>query len=238
MISVCMATYNGEKYLEEQISSIMSQLSEKDELIISDDGSEDRTQAIIQSNKDNRIKFLKNIGRHGFIWNFENALKNASGDIIFLSDQDDVWMSDKVEKTMDELKTVDMIIHNAEIIDSEGNSKGYDYFSRLHCYTGFWQNLYKTRCLGCCMAFKRHVLNECLPFPKHIVAHDYWIGMYALSKYKVMFSSERLIKYRRHGDNASPSAEKSPYSFFYQLFIKRCNILTNVLFRRIRNFNS
>ena len=97
MISVCMASYNGEKYIKEQIDSILKQLSDEDELVISDDGSTDNTLSVIQSIHDKRIKLIHNQGEHGYSRNFENALKNSKGDYIFLSDQDDVWKDNKVE---------------------------------------------------------------------------------------------------------------------------------------------
>lgn len=227
-----MATYNGEKYIKEQISSILHQLNKKDELIISDDGSKDNTEMIIQSFNDNRIVYTKNIGKHGFVYNFENALKRAKGDYIFLSDQDDIWMNNKISESLHYLQDNDMIIHNADVIDAKGNYKGYDYFSTLHNHEGFWWNLYKVRCLGCCMAFKRNVLNACLPFPKRIVGHDYWIGMYAIAFFKVKYVKTPLLKYRRHGNNVSPSSEKSNTSFFYKVFTKRFSILWALIARR------
>ncbi|MCD8291094.1 MAG: glycosyltransferase, partial [Prevotella sp.] len=96
-VSVCIATYNGEKYIEEQIRSILSQLSDNDEVIISDDGSHDQTLSLIQSIGDKRIKIFQNEGRHGFKYNFENTLKKVQGDYIFLCDQDDVWLPNKVQ---------------------------------------------------------------------------------------------------------------------------------------------
>lgn len=92
MISVCIATYNGEKYLEEQLDSILPQLDSRDELIISDDGSKDATLAIIKryTAQDQRIKFFKGPGK-GVIANFEFAINQSQGEFIFLADQDDVW---------------------------------------------------------------------------------------------------------------------------------------------------
>ena len=89
MISVCIATYNGEHYINQQLKSILSQLSYNDEIIISDDSSNDKTINIIESFNDKRIKLLKYQKYFNPIYNFENTLKNVSGDYIFLSDQDD-----------------------------------------------------------------------------------------------------------------------------------------------------
>ena len=231
MISICLASYNGGKFIKEQIESILPQLSESDELIISDDGSKDDTISIIQSFNDCRIKLYINEMNHGFMGNFENALKHANGDVIFLSDQDDIWKENKVKTSLIELNYCDLLVHNAELVDGNGISLGKDYYSCLHNHVGFWANLWKTRFLGCCMVFNRKVLDACLPFPKRVVAHDYWIGMYALTKYKVKFIPNILLLYRRHGNNVSPSSEKSTNSLFYKVFVKRLNLLFALLLR-------
>lgn len=233
MISVCMATYNGEKYIGEQIGSILPQLGEDDELIISDDGSKDRTIEVVKSFQDERIKILFNTEKHGYVGNFENALSHAKGDYVFLSDQDDVWKPKKVRSVMAWLKKYDMVIHDALLIDGAGQSLGKTYYSTMHHHTGFLMNLWKTRFLGCCMAFRKNVLDNCLPFPKHIVAHDYWIGMMGTAKFKYAFIDDVLMEYRRHGGNVSPSSEKSNNSLFYKLFTKRINLLISLVERLI-----
>ena len=233
MISVCIATYNGAKYIKEQIDSIITQLSEEDEIIISDDCSTDNTIEIINSFHDTRVKLYKNKLNKGFVGNFENALSQAKGDYIFLSDQDDIWKSNKVRIVIKELQNCDLIVHNAELIDSTGNYLGKDYYSCLHNKTNFWTNLWKTRFLGCCMAFNRKVLESSLPFPNKIVAHDYWIGMYSLCKYQVKFIPDILLSYRRHGNNVSQSSEKSNNSIYYKIFIKRLNLLVNLFLKYI-----
>lgn len=231
MISVCIATYNGEKYLRTQLESILSQLNNNDEVIVSDDGSNDNTFAIIKSFKDNRIHYYVNDKKHGFVGNFENALNHAIGDYIFLSDQDDIWLSDKVKTILPLFNDYDLIVHDAEIVNGDGISLNKNYFSTLHRGQSFLKNLYKSRFLGCCMAFKKEVRDACLPFPDNIVAHDYWIGMFSLLKFKVGFIDDILLNYRRHGNNVSPSSEKSTYSLFYKLFTKRFILIWNIIKR-------
>lgn len=231
MISVCIATYNGEKYLRTQLESILSQLNNNDEVIVSDDGSNDNTFAIIKSFKDNRIHYYVNDKKHGFVGNFENALNHAIGDYIFLSDQDDIWLSDKVKTILPLFNDYDLIVHDAEIVNGDGISLNKNYFSTLHRGQSFLRNLYKSRFLGCCMAFKKEVRDACLPFPDNIVAHDYWIGMFSLLKFKVGFIDDILLNYRRHGNNVSPSSEKSTYSLFYKLFTKRFILIWNIIKR-------
>lgn len=233
MVSVCMATYNGGQYLKQQLESILSQLSPDDEVVISDDGSNDNTRDIVLSQGDKRIRLLENSGSHGFVSNFENALRNAKGDIIFLSDQDDVWFDRKVETVSNALKNYDLVIHDAQLIDGDGKSLGKTYYSTLHGKTGFLANLWKTRWLGCCMAFRREVLDYCLPIPKSVVAHDYWIGMMGMVKFRSCFLEDVLIGYRRHGNNVSTSSEKSDNSLWYRLVVKRTNLLVSILGRLI-----
>ena len=225
MISVCIATYNGERFLKEQLSSILCQLGKDDEVIVSDDGSSDETINIVTTFQDTRIRLLHNTHKHGFVGNFENALSNVKGDYVFLSDQDDVWMPNKVERVASLLAEYDLVVHDAELIDGNGKQLGKTYYSTQHGHTDFLMNLWKSRFLGCCMAFRRSLLEQCLPFPQEIVAHDYWIGMYALLKHKVLFIPDILIKYRRHGGNVSPSSEKSDNSLFYKLYTKRWRLL-------------
>lgn len=231
MISVCLAAYNGEKFISEQVTSILSQLGAGDELIVSDDGSKDSTIAILHRFVDSRLTIVKNTGSHGYVGNFENALRQAKGDYIFLSDQDDVWLPSKVTKVVERLQVYDLVIHDAELIEGNGNPLGCNYYSVTHHNKGFLMNLWKTRWLGCCMAFRRNVLDYCLPFPEKIVAHDYWIGMLGMTKFSYYFMDDVLIQYRRHGCNASPSSEKSGYSWFYRMYKKRLYLLFSLMNR-------
>lgn len=236
MLSVCMATYNGERFIHKQIESILSQLDENDELVISDDGSNDNTIPIIKSFNDKRINIFYN-EQHGVTHNFENALRHSKGDYICLSDQDDVWHEGKTEFVKKKLQEYDLIIHNADIVDGNGKSLGYDYFSIIPYGNGFWGNLWKSRFLGCCMAFNRRLLNYALPFPNEIVGHDYWIGMLGTSKFKAIFDKSVYLSYRRHGDNVSTSAEPSNSSWCYKIFKKRLGIIWCIICRSFRNLD-
>ena len=234
MLSVCLATYNGEKYIKEQVGSILMQLGLDDEVIVSDDGSQDNTVGIVSSFKDKRIVLLHNQGKHGFVGNFENALYHAKGEIVILADQDDIWKPNKVEVIREQLQQYDLVVHDAEMIDGDGNSLGKTYYSIMHHKKDFISNLWRTRWLGCCMAFRREVLEVCLPFPPHIVAHDYWIGMLGMLKFRYCFIDDILICYRRHGNNTSPSGEKSSNSIIYKLVTKRMNMLVALVNRYLR----
>lgn len=221
-ISVCMATYNGEQYINEQIVSILKQLKAEDELIISDDGSSDKTSIIISEISDPRIKFIINDGEKGYTKNFENALKNSNGDIIFLSDQDDVWVDNKVEIMLKHLENSDMVISNAKIVDAQLKEISESHFLLYNVKTGFWNNFLKTRYIGACMAFKREVLNRALPFPKHqkYCAHDYWLTIVGEAFYKVILEDKPLLLYRRHGQNASSGGESSKNSLIRKVIVR------------------
>src|ERR1035437_4235872 len=119
MISVCIASYNGEKYIRQQLDSILSQLTVKDEIVISDDSSSDRTTEIIKGYKDSRIKLFEKCTFKSPIFNLENALKKAKGDFIFLADQDDIWLSYKISHTIKQLKSFDLVVCNGFIVDQD-----------------------------------------------------------------------------------------------------------------------
>ncbi|MBR1402875.1 MAG: glycosyltransferase family 2 protein [Treponema sp.] len=212
MISVCIPTYNGEKYLKQQLDSIIPQLSQNDEIIVSDDSSTDDTKNILKKYKED-YPFIQLFLDNKFkspIYNLENALKHANGDFIFLSDQDDIWKKNKVQICMNYLQTYDLVVSDADVIDSNNTIIYESFFSINNTKQGKWYNLLKNGYLGCCMAFNKQLLTSILPFPHNLPMHDIWIGNYASFKgYKVEFIKEKLIAYRRHGQNASIASEKS-----------------------------
>ena len=221
MISVCMATYNGGRYLKEQVDSILSQLSENDELIVSDDGSKDDTLSILEFYNDRRIKIFHNPGPHGCNANFENALKQAKGDYIFLADQDDVWVENKVEKCIDALHRTDLVLHDCYVSDDKLNITEHSFFEFRKSKPGIIHNLIRNGYVGACMAFKREVLAYSLPIPKSLlVYHDGWIALLVEFNGSVSFLPSQLIYFRRHSTNASPSAARSKFSRLYQLKIR------------------
>ena len=137
-ISVALATYNGEKYISEQLNSILPQLGPEDEIIISDDGSSDRTLEIVAGFCSAQIKVLKNPGK-GVISNVENAIKHTSGDIIFLCDQDDVWLPDKVSVTKKYLleSDVKLVVSDAIVVDENLKVLEDSFFKLMNSGSGF-----------------------------------------------------------------------------------------------------
>jgi len=231
-VSVCMATYNGEKYIRQQIETILMQLNKNDELIISDDGSNDKTLFIIENFKDERIRVFKNENGPNVLNNVENALKKAKGEYIFLSDQDDIWMKNKINILSNLLNTYDLVVSDCEIINEEDELIYDSFFKKIGEKRGIIKNLYKNPYFGCCMAFKKKILQHALPFPKNIPMHDIWIGYIGELYGKTFFCDDKLIKYRRHKDNTSPATEISKSSFSKKIF-SRINLIYSLLKRYI-----
>lgn len=205
-VSVAMATYNGEKYIKEQIDSILNNLEKNDELIISDDGSKDNTRRIIETiqKTDNRVKLFDG-PKMGVKQNFGNAIKNCSGEYIFLADQDDIWNDKKVEKVLKVFKdeNVTLVIHNCEIVNESLEKTDKTFFEFRNSGKGIIKNIWKNTYIGCCIAFKGKMKDKILPIPNDIEMHDQWIGIINEKYGKSYFLDECLIKYRRHSNNVS-----------------------------------
>ncbi len=199
-----MATYNGEKYIEKQIKSVLENLSEEDELIISDDGSTDATKDIIEGFKDRRIKLFDG-PKKGVKKNFENAIRNCSGRYIFLCDQDDEWMPKKVDTVVAAFKehNCPVVVHNCSVVGEDGGKLVDSFFDFKKSGPGFLKNLYVNTYIGCCMAFDASLKEKILPIPEDIEMHDQWIGMWGDLKGKNVFIDDKLIVYQRHEGNAS-----------------------------------
>lgn len=209
-ISVCLACYNGERYIREQIASILAELADDDRLIISDDGSTDNTRQIIKNFNDPRIQFHPNKGKHGVNGNFENALRHADGEYIFFSDQDDVWLPGKVDACLKGLKDSLCVVHDAYITDGDLNIISDSFFKDFNCRTGFLHNWIRNGYLGCAMAFRREILDTALPIPSNLpVWHDIWFGSLCQLKGGVRFVPFKGIKFRRHSSTTSTTSTQS-----------------------------
>lgn len=202
-----MATYNGAKYIHNQLESIIKQLNKDDEIIISDDSSTDNTIEIVQSFNDNRIKLYQDQKFKNPITNFENAIKLAKGEIIFLSDQDDIWHDLKVEKMMCALKNADMAVCDCSFINDNNDITLISYFKLVKSSPGVLRNLKKNTYFGCCMAFRKCILKKAMPFPKDIPMHDIWLGFVSDLFFNATFINESLTYYRKHNNNASIASE-------------------------------
>lgn len=230
-ISVCIPTYNGEQYIKEQLDSILNQTLTVDEIIISDDSSTDQTVEIIKSYNNPKIKLFEKQKFSNPIFNLEFALKQAKGDYIFLADQDDVWIHNKVEVLAKELTNCKLVISDGVVINQKGENLAPSIFEIFNSRRGFIKNLTKSSYMGCCMAFQKDLLQIVLPFPKSIAMHDLWIGLNAELYTSPVFCPAKLVKYRRHDFNKTPlDANTNTNSLMYKVSF-RIKILFLLAFR-------
>lgn len=232
-ISVCMATYNGALYIREQLISILKQLGPADEVIVSDDGSSDGTIGIVRELNDSRIHIHENNGNHGYTPNFMNALSFAKGDYIFLSDQDDIWEDNKVNRCVEELQTSIAVFHDAIVVDAKNNVINNSIKDIRPCYKSFWGNMYRMGHLGCCTAFRRELIIIALPFPPNykLVSHDDWLVDLSCACGRISQIDDKLIKYRRHGNNSSNLTSNLT---LWKKIVYRLYILCYVTIRRAK----
>ena len=203
-VSVALASYNGEKYIGRQIESILRNLSAQDELVVSDDGSGDDNLRIVESFRDPRIRIVAGPGL-GVKKNFENAIKNCKGKYIFLADQDDVWMDGKIDAVLEVFNECNcpVVVHDCIVVDEEEQEIEGSFFDYRKSGPGFIKNFVKNTYVGCCMAFNADLVKTILPIPDAIEMHDQWIGLMGEKKGKPAFITDRLILFKRHGDNTS-----------------------------------
>jgi glycosyltransferase involved in cell wall biosynthesis len=222
MISVCLASYNGARYIGEQLRSILDQLGPGDEVVVSDDASTDDTVAVVRAVGDARIRVFENSTNLGYTRNFENALRQARGDLIFLADQDDVWLDGKVSTLERALRTADFVVSDARVVDGDLNELHASHGRLHHARTGFWANFSATRYIGACMAFRRDVLTRALPFPSNaaLCAHDYWLAIVAERWFRTRYVDVPLILYRRHGSTASTGGDGSLNSLARKVLVR------------------
>jgi glycosyltransferase involved in cell wall biosynthesis len=219
MISVALCTYNGEKYLHRQLDSILLQTVPVDEIVIVDDLSTDYTSGILDdyaSNYPGIFRIFKNKKNIGAKKNFEKALYLCKGDIIFLSDQDDVWDSHKVQRIIAHFDTHEedrVVFTNAGLIDSDDHPLQYSlwevntFTKEVRDYTDNKDNLlryllkYGKIVTGATVAIKKDILGDILPFKlMHKMWHDAWIALVAANFHALGYIDEPLIKYRLHSN--------------------------------------
>lgn len=209
-ISIVLAAYNGQTYISKQLESILPQLQSGDELIISLDPSKDQTKAILiqffrdYKGKPGYLRFLDGPGQ-GVIKNFEHALKHVQNPIVVFCDQDDVWFDHKlarIRQVFEENPQVQAVLHDAIVCDADLQPIASSFMDYHHSQKGFLQNLVRNSFIGCCMAIRKEIIDQSLPFPS-IPMHDQFLGLQALRAGEVLFLKEPLIYYRRHENNAS-----------------------------------
>jgi glycosyltransferase involved in cell wall biosynthesis len=220
-----MAAYNGERYIADQLRSILDQLADGDEVVVMDDASRDRTVSIIEALRDKRVRVIRSSDNRGVVNSFERAIMEAKGDIIFLSDQDDLWKPEKVQRILQAFDdpAITLVQSDANVIDADGNITAESFCkTRGGFVPGVILNIVRCHYLGCAMAFRRQILSRCMPFPRNIPMHDIWIGIVNAYFGKTAYVDEPLVQYRRHGENISRSGS------LLRRILWRVNLLVNI----------
>jgi glycosyltransferase involved in cell wall biosynthesis len=203
LISIVMATYNGEKYLREQVDSLLAQGYPSLEFIFVDDASTDGTLAILQEYAllDSRIHLFVNPLNKGLLATFERGIRESKGDLIALSDQDDVWMSEKISLLATAIGEHSMIYADSALTNSEGQVTGkFSDRNHLSDYPSALNYVFGTKAMGHAMLFKREITDIALPFPGY-VGHDYILGFAAAALNGVAYFPATLVNYRQHSSN-------------------------------------
>ncbi|MGH9642301.1 MAG: glycosyltransferase [Terriglobales bacterium] len=214
-VSIVMAVYNGREFFAEQLGSILLQLRPSDELIIVDDASTDGGPQIPDASTCPSVRLLTNPTNLGVAASFQRGLSLAQREVVFLCDQDDVWLPGKRLAFMAEFardSSVSVVVSDAVVIDGKGNQIAPSFMATRGGFTGsvlgtFWRN----RFLGCSMAVRRSLLEIALPFPNGVPMHDMWIGIIGALNGRVVYLPVPYLRYRRHGSNLTSFQSPAPW---------------------------
>ena len=205
LVSIALCTYNGERYLQQQLNSLAVQNYTCLEIIIVDDCSTDKSFDILRKFQmgNPKVKLHRNEENIGFVKNFSKAISLCTGDYIALCDQDDVWFSDKISKLVAAIGEGDLVYSSVRLIDSHGVELNEIFPRRNKLYGRCYLGLLLSNCItGHASLVKRSVTNRALPFPQHVKVHDHWLALVAATGKGIVYHDEVLSLYRKHSDNA------------------------------------
>jgi glycosyltransferase involved in cell wall biosynthesis len=206
LVSIALCTYNGERFLPQQLESLLNQTYANIEIVASDDASSDSTRAVLEryAEGDARIRIVANEENLGFAGNFIRALRLCRGDYIAPADQDDVWLPEKISALVAAIGDRPLAYCDSTIVDEQGAPVGYRMsqvvpmlstddpapFAFGNCVSGH------------AMLFRRQLLDRALPTPPGFF-YDWWIAAVAAAAGGVVFCDRSLVMYRQHGDNVT-----------------------------------
>lgn len=219
-VSVCMAAYNGAAYIQEQLDSILHELAPMDEVIVVDDRSTDETATIVEAVADPRVRLIRHTRNAGYVRTFEDALRTAEGDVLFLADQDDVWVPGRRATLLAALRGSAVAASNLVLLPSGGPlphpltgrpwrlsepTSGQRRRNALRIFGGV------APYFGCAMAVRRDFLDRILPFPPFLTeSHDLWIALAAIDAGQMCHVAQPTVRRRIHEANTSPSRPRGP----------------------------
>lgn len=213
LISIALCTYNGERYLKEQIDSILAQTYKHTEIVVVDDCSSDNTIALLKEyTQKANLRYVINEKNQGFVKSFERAISLCEGEYILLSDQDDVWETHKIKTLLDALNNHILVYSNAKLVDEYLAPLGKDLLDshKINCFSGSNNKafVFKNCISGNTMMFRKELKDLCLPFPHAISFHDVWIAFVAATCGSIGYVNQTLILYRQHACNITDINKK------------------------------
>ena len=236
--SICIATYNGEKFVKEQIVSILKQISDNDEIIITDDCSTDQTINIIKEFKDPRINIFVNDKKLGHQFNFEQSLLRCSKEIIFFCDQDDIWCDFKYRLVMREFsenKDLILVHHRFSTftdkiiyLNNEYKKDAILIKSKMSKFYFIIKQLYSCEIWGCATAFRNSLKNSLIPFPVQVYSHDHWLALTAPLYGSILLMSDILLYRRLHNYNLTPPRRRNIFLILISRFVLMYLLFINV----------
>lgn len=211
-VSVAMATFDGTRFLPEQLDSLARQTRKPDELVVVDDGSRDDTVAVLQQFAQTApfdVRITTNAINLGFAQNFGKALSLCTGDVIFPCDQDDWWFEDKIATMLAALETYPetaLLLCDTMMTDEALRPSGRTKLGQIRA-NGLPD---RAHVMGCCMAIRRDLVELAMPIPKSVRGHDNWIAQIADELGLTRRLEQKLQYYRLHGRNASDFYVNTP----------------------------
>jgi len=238
LVSIALATYNGEKFLKAQLESIYAQTYKNIEVVVTDDCSDDRTLEILEQYREQHgLKYYQNDTNLGVVKNFERAISFCRGEYIALADQDDIWLDNKIELLVNHIGNSSMIFTDAKLIDEKGNviQKSFhestkEYIPTVDAYNYL---LHKNFVTGCTVLFDKNIIKGKLSIPEKLFLHDHWLALLATQYNGVKYVKQQLILYRQHENNlvgSNINRKKNPgisFSFIKDKFKDLRNIEAN-----------
>lgn len=210
LISVIVATYNGARYIQEQLDSIIHQTYPNLEIVITDDRSTDATMSILETYaaQYSNIRVYQNETNLKYVRNFEKGMRLAKGEFIAPSDQDDIWELDKLQVLMDHMGDHNIIYCNSVLIDANGKEMGQQLsdIKRLHSFDSCLNYAIGNSAPGHAMLIRKQVIQDCDVFPS-MIPHDYWLGFVATFHSQVYFLDKVMVRYRQHDANVFGAAK-------------------------------
>jgi glycosyltransferase involved in cell wall biosynthesis len=241
-VSVAMATYNGAAHVAEQLTSILAQLGPDDDVVVVDDASTDGTLAVLSTVADARVRIVESPVNRGYVRAFEVALGATRGDVVLLSDQDDVWLPGRRDAMVRALRRHQVVATNLTTLGGPEALRGplgqadwklgpRDDGRPVANVVGIIAGLKPY--YGCAMGVRRDALATVLPFPPHLVeSHDLWLAMYGNLVGSIAHLDRRTLARRLHGDNATPTRPRGPRA----VLVSRARLVRALftLLRRLR----